>query len=54
MCTYVSACFIQESSADIQDINKNMEIFKLENELDEQARSFNDTLKDKDAEIDKV
>ena len=31
-----------------------MEIFKLQNELDEQARSFNEILKNKDAEIVKV
>ena len=51
---YISVCFIQESSAGIQDINKNMEMHKLEHKRDEQARSINETPEDKDAEIDKV
>ena len=51
--TYV---LIQESmaSAEIEDINKNMAIFKLETELDEQAKSFTATLNAKDAEMNKV
>ena len=49
--TYI---LIQESSAEIEDINKNMAIFKLETELDEQAKSFTATLNAKDAEMDKV
>ena len=52
MCMHVT--FIQEPDVDIQEVNKGMEIFKLEKELDEQARSFTNTLNEKDDEILKV
>ena len=37
-----------------EEANKNLEIFKLERELEEQAKSYTDVLNEKDVEITKV
>ena len=46
--------FLKEKIATVEEANKDLEIFKLERELEKQAESFTEILNEKDLEITKV